>query len=262
MKLTGNGLISAPASNSSIKHGQKAAFSTSSQPVSKKQQKDSKDNNKESIQWLYKRTPNDMTKPRVILGVASFHTIYWSWYCLDFMPAVNASPIENLHIDPVVGYVGMFFSIFVNLGALLYPKSLVSGIGIRDGELCVFTHSTPIMSEAKEGVVYEIGDVKMDPSTQETKKIVETLGGDFGAYRGFVALKADRRRLPYLLQIQDSTEVMDSWMLLQVLVNPQLAKKEIERSSRSKGNDDVDDEKTKRSGKRGGKKSARGRRSR
>lgn len=186
-------------------------------------------------------------KPRVILGLASFHTLYWSWYVVDFMPAVNQSPLEHLHIDPVVGYVGMFFSIFVNFGAALYPWSLISGMGIRGTkELCVFTHTTPLMRPAKKGVVYEIGDVCMDPSTEETKKIVETLEGDLASYRGFVALKANRRRLPYLLQIQDSNEILDSWTLLQVLVNPELAKKEVQRSA------DSGDEssKSKRSGKK------------
>lgn len=189
------------------------------------------DSSEQPIEWLYKRTPNNMLKPRTILGLACFHSLYWSWYCLDFMPAVNQSPLEHLHIDPVVGYVGMFFSIFVNLGALLYPWSLVSGMGLRGKELCVFTHTMITMEEAKEGVVYEIGDVSMDPSAKETKKIVETLQGDIGSYRGFIALKANRRRLPYLLQIEDSNEVVDPWLFLQVLVNPNLANKEIERSS-------------------------------
>lgn len=218
-------------------------FSSTSPSSSEKSPPSPDESEEEPIIWLYKRTPDRMVKPRVILGLATFHTFYWTWYVADFMPAVNQSPLEHLHIDPVVGYVGMFFSVFVNMGAALYPWSLVSGIGIRGkGELCVFSHSLPTMTPATKGVVYEIGDVCMDPSTEETKKVVETLEGDISSYRGSVALKAARRRLPYLLQIEDSNEVLDPWMMLQVLVNPELAKKEVQRSS--------DGGKPKRSGKR------------
>jgi hypothetical protein len=183
-----------------------------------------------------------MLKPRVILGLASFHTLYWSWYVFDFIPAVNQSPLQNLHIDPVVGYVGMLFSLFVNLGAALYPYSLVSSIGLKGGELCVFCHSLPAMKPANKGVMYEIGHVTMDPSTEETKKIVDTLHGDLSAFRGFVALKANRRRLPYLLQIENSNEVLDSWRLLQVFINPEVVKKDMKRINYN--------EEMKRSGKR------------
>ena len=145
------------------------------------------------------------------------------------MPAVNQSPLEHLHIDPVVGYVGVFAALFFNMGAAMYPGSLVSKIGIKDGQLCIFTHSFPTMSQSKKGVVYDIDEVSMDPSTKETEEIVNALGVDLQEYRGIVALKAEGRRLPYLLQFGDDKEVIDSWMLLQVLLNPSIAKKEIQR---------------------------------
>jgi len=239
-------IIPTTTSNTSILR----SFSTSSS--SEKTTSTPQKEKEEPIEWLFQRTPNTMMKPRVILGLASFHTLYWTWYVVDFMPAVNASPLEHLHIDPVVGLVGMFFSIFANFGAALYPWSLVSGMGLKGRELCVFAHTLPTMRPAEKGVVYEIGDVCMDPSTEETKKIVEKLKGDIGSYRGIVALKANRRRLPYLLQIEDSNEVLDSWLLLQVLVNPGLAKKELQRSDAEVG------EKPKQSGGRRAVKTARG----
>jgi hypothetical protein len=156
-----------------------------------------------------------MAKPRMILGLSSFHTLYWGWYAIDFIPKVNASPLEGMHIDPVVGYVGVMLALFCNLGSLLYPWSLISRIGLQGGKLCVFGHSLPTMLPAERGNVYEFGDVAMDPSAQETTRILER--GEFGL--GFISLKAQGRRLPYLLQIQDSAEVLDSWTLLQVLTN-------------------------------------------
>jgi hypothetical protein len=156
-----------------------------------------------------------MTKPRMILGLSSFHTLYWGWYAIDFIPSVNASPLEAMHIDPVVGYVGVMLALFCNLGSLLYPWSLISSIGLQGDKVCVFGHSLPTMVAAKKGEAYDFGDVAMDPSAQETTRILEK--GEFG--QGFISLKAQGRRLPYLLQIQDTAEVLDSSTLLQVLMN-------------------------------------------
>jgi hypothetical protein len=172
-----------------------------------------------------------MTTPRAILGVSTFHSLYWIWYAVDFMPAVNQSPLEHLHIDPVVGYVGVFAALFFNMGAAMYPGSLISKIGIKDGQLCIFTHSFPTMTQSQKGVAYDFEHVSMDPSTKETQDIVNK--GDLQEYRGIVALKAEGRRLPYLLQFGNHNEVIDSWMLLQCLLNPSIAKKEIQRGYRT-----------------------------
>ena len=168
------------------------------------------------ITWLYKRTPDQMFKPRIVLGLSSFHTLYWLWYVIDFIPTVNASPQEYLHIDPVVGAVGIILALFCNLGSLLYPWSLISRIGVQGNRICVFGHSLPTTAPAEKGVAYEYGEVFMDPSSHETKRILDK--GEF--VKGFIALKAADRRLPYLLQIQDTAEVLDSLTLLDMLTNP------------------------------------------
>ena len=168
------------------------------------------------ITWLYERTPDQMSKPRIILGLSSFHTLYWTWYVIDFIPMVNASPQEHLHIDPVVGAVGVMLALFCNIASLLYPWSLISRIGLQGNKICVFGHSLPKLVPAEKGVEYEYGEIAMDPSAQETKRILDK--GEFA--QGFISLKAAHRRLPYLLQIQDTTEVLDSSTLLYVLINP------------------------------------------
>ena len=150
------------------------------------------------------------------------------------MPAVNQSPLEHLHIDPVVGYVGLAFSLFINLGAILYPKSLVSGIGLQcnEGEppqVWVANHSLPGMRPSKTGRLYDVGEVAMDPASQETKRILDTMDGNLREFQGYLALKAARRRLPYLVQIQDPNEVIDPFMLLDILVNPEDAVKQLKR---------------------------------
>lgn len=107
-------------------------------------------------------------------------------------------------------------ALFCNLGSLLYPRSLISRIGLQGNKICVFGHSLPTMVPAEKGVAYEYGEVVMDPSAQETKRILDK--GEF--VQGFISLKAAHRRFPYLLQIQDTAEVLDSSTLLQVLINP------------------------------------------
>lgn len=65
---------------------------------------------------LYKRQPvadknstsgnspatSSYTLLRTGIGFSSFHTMYWLWYVTDFIPAVNASPMEQLHVDPML----------------------------------------------------------------------------------------------------------------------------------------------------------------
>jgi len=57
--------------------------------------------------------------PRGLFGVSTFFQIYWTWYVVDFTPAINKSAqvkyaagqisqetLELLLIDDMMGYVG------------------------------------------------------------------------------------------------------------------------------------------------------------
>ena len=77
------------------------------------------DNDERTWKLLYHRSPNRLTMPRGLFGVSTFFQIYWTWYVVDFTPAINKSAqakyaagqisqetLELLLIDDMMGYVG------------------------------------------------------------------------------------------------------------------------------------------------------------
>ena len=83
-------------------------------------------NNQKDDVIFYERKPAYNKLPQGALGVSVANTVYWTWYTFDFIPTVNASPIEALHVDPRVGLFGIGLGVSINIVTVLYPMSLVS----------------------------------------------------------------------------------------------------------------------------------------
>lgn len=90
---------------------------------------------------LYHRNPSRSTSPRALFGMSTFNLLYWTWYVIDFTPAINQAAqvkadmgqidkqtLELLLVDPTMGYVGLGVSATIWLGAYFYTKQLVSAI--------------------------------------------------------------------------------------------------------------------------------------
>ena len=90
---------------------------------------------------LYHRNPSRATSPRALFGMSTFNLLYWTWYVIDFTPAINQAAqlkadmgqidkqtLELLLVDPTMGYVGLGVSATIWLGAYFYTKQLVSAI--------------------------------------------------------------------------------------------------------------------------------------
>ena len=90
---------------------------------------------------LYHRNPSRSTSPRALFGMSTFNLLYWTWYVIDFTPAINTAAqikaamgqidtqtLELLLVDPIMGYVGLGVSMTIWLGAYYYSKQLVSAI--------------------------------------------------------------------------------------------------------------------------------------
>ena len=85
---------------------------------------DTSNDNERTWKLLYHRSPNRLTMPRGLFGVSTFFQIYWTWYVVDFTPAINKSAqakyaagqisqetLELLLIDDMMGYVGRCCSV-------------------------------------------------------------------------------------------------------------------------------------------------------
>jgi hypothetical protein len=182
-----------------------------------------KDSESKKYRILYERNAERNTIPRAALGVSVFNTTYWTWYVWDFIPAVNASPIETLHINPTIGLFGVALGLMINSVTMLYPMMLVSKVAFSPadgGRLKVWKHDLPLIRPSS--ITYsehELGDIFIDSSSGDARKIVNALDGDLTRFRGHLGISVIDKKLPLLLEIRDEAEVKASNLLFQTLMN-------------------------------------------
>ena len=172
---------------------------------------------------LYQRNSDRNIAPRAVFGVSLFNTIYWTWYSLDFIPAVNASPIEGLHIDPAVGVAGVALGILINSVALLYPMTLTSKLAFSPtaNMYKVWKHDLPFITPSKQPTEYLLGGLSLDHSSSDVKKILTTYDGDLRQFSGHLGIVIKGKKIPMLVEIRDKEELLRPKLMLQALVNPQ-----------------------------------------
>jgi hypothetical protein len=181
------------------------------------------------------------TKPSVTLlrsGLfcSTFHTAYWIWYVTDFMPLVNASPMEQLHIHPLWGYAGITMAVAINVIFIVYPKRFISKLVYRPtmNELVVFTYRLPWMHPGTYASGrFPVGDqatttskiparkptdyFRLDPTSGPGKTIVAT--GDLTSFRGHLVVGSQWPR--YSLDLESKEDLVEPEMLLEILLRPE-----------------------------------------
>ena len=173
---------------------------------------------------LYERSTERNKIPRAALGVSLFNTIYWTWYSFDFIPAVNASAMESIHVDPTVGYVGLALGVLINTATVLYPLSSVSKITLSPTQQIfrVYGYNLPLITPSTSYREYSLGDLTMNPSSTEAKKILHELDGDLKQFSGLFGLRAkSQKRLPLLVEVRQPEEVLRPKLFLESILNPQ-----------------------------------------
>jgi len=196
---------------------------------------------------LFERKTNpSMRLMRSGLALSTFHTGYWIWYITDFVPMVNQAGMQELHIDPAVGYGGLFFALILNAAFAVYPKRLVSKLSYRpqSQKIVVYTHRLPIVRpdpypSASFPVGGGGGDTKTNTATKEntqsprkyfqlndySMKEIQTLAKT----RAFVELghdytgilSAGTRQPLYSISIQGKADVPEPELLLEALMRPE-----------------------------------------
>ncbi len=198
----------------------------------------------DTLTLLYQRDDERNALPKTSFLVSSLNSMYWVWYVADFVPAVNASPVENFHIDPIYGYGGLGLSILIQTAFTLYPLSLVSKIALSptisnsdsgDGkkasatpqEILVWKHTLPLLRTSSKPLVFPVGSISLDRTSENTRVILEDLGGNIGNFEGFLGLKKVKETkqsslasyFPLLVDIRKPSEVCDSESMIQVLLS-------------------------------------------
>jgi hypothetical protein len=198
-------------------------------------------------EWtLFERSTDNYLLLRTGVGFSSFHSLYWLWYVTDFIPAVNASPVSELHIDPTLGWAGLGFALSIQAVFLLYPKRLVSRLALRqrpwpppadaDGErrvginnntsnnhrefeLVILTHTLPLIRPStRPSTVVPVGGVLLDPNSSELQTVLGECSGDLSEFRGVLGM--GRGWPPYLLDVRESSNVPRPGALLSALLYP------------------------------------------
>lgn len=176
------------------------------------------------IVTLYTRNTERNLLPRTAFGMSALNTAYWMWYTLDFIPTVNASPIESIHIDPRVGWGALALGVAINSVTAFYPLSLVAKLEYlpTTQQLQVYRHRLPFLNPSPKPTVHNLGDLSMDPASRDTKQILDTVRGGISKYEGHLGLIVRDSSLPLLLEIRESSqEIHNDEILLQALLNPQ-----------------------------------------
>ena len=176
----------------------------------------------ENLVSLYQRNSERNKLPRTAFGFSLLNTTYWLWYSLDFIPAVNASPIGDLHVNPSIGFGGVALGIFINLLTGIYPSSLISKLAFDTStqQFFVWKHDLPLIRESGEPLVYSLGSLKIDPSSAETQELLEKSS----LYQGHLGVSVGGKLFPMLLEVREPSELLDPQLMLQALLDPQAMK--------------------------------------
>jgi hypothetical protein len=172
---------------------------------------------------LYERGPGRNTLARSGLGFSSFHTAYWLWYSADFIPTVNAAEMHDLHIDPMLGVVGIVFAVSIQAIFFTYPKRLVSKLTWKQDarQLLFYSHNIPFVTSSTTPKIYTLGEGPvLDPSSSDAKHLLGKLSGDISQYRGHMAVAAKGQWPPYLLDLRETSDVVEPELMLEALLSP------------------------------------------
>ena len=172
---------------------------------------------------LFRRGDHKITLARSAFFVSTFHTLYWFWYTVDFVPAINNSPTTELHIDPMLPMVGLFTASVIQAGTVLYPKRLLSKVTWRPKaeQLILYNYTLPFIHPHKEGRIFPLGQVILDASSAEAKKLVFQCESNLSLFRGHLPISKENSWPPYLLDIQQPENVPQPEILLEALMQPE-----------------------------------------
>jgi hypothetical protein len=172
---------------------------------------------------LYERGPGRNALARSGLGFSSFHTAYWLWYTADFIPTVNAAEMHNLHIDPMLGVVGIVFASVIQAIFFTYPKRLVSRLTWKSEarQLLFYSHTIPFVTPATSPTIFTLGESPvLDPSSSDAKHLLGKLSGDISQYRGHMAVAKKGQWPPFLLDLRETGDVREAELMLEALLSP------------------------------------------
>ena len=175
---------------------------------------------------FYEKEPGTLGLVKSGFVVSCFHTIYWIWYCVDFVPTVNAAAMTELHVDPMLPAIGVAFAFAIQAIFTGYPLRLVSKLGWRpsSSQLTIYSHSLPFMKQSSTPTVKPVGEIRLDPTSVEAQNI--TTMGNPQDFTGMLTIGKPGSFPPYLVHVRDGAELKEPELLLEMLLYPERIEEE------------------------------------
>ena len=179
---------------------------------------------------LYERDPGSNNPPRAILGLAYFSSFYWTWYAIDFIPTVNNSSIELLHIQPWWGVAACTVAYAVNIAAGAYCKAMVSKVVLQADAakpVHIYRHSLPFMiASSKAPIECGYGQATLDYNTTEVQNLIDVIHHEPGQQEqhpsvpvsGHLALQIKDRKFPVALYLTSTDDIKNKDLFLDTLL--------------------------------------------
>ena len=183
---------------------------------------------------LYERNSHRLALTRSAFGIACFHSCVWIGYNAYFFPMFEHSDliVNSFSFFPAFGYT---IAAIVQIIATGYPIRLVSRLVWKRNhrQLLLYRYTFPFIRENPEPVVFELGQIVINPLSTEAATILNDLQGDISKFEGHISLQQTRQSffsLPYLLDISESVDVREPQMLFDSLLQPERIRRETYRS--------------------------------
>ncbi|KAL7569076.1 hypothetical protein ACA910_016916 [Epithemia clementina (nom. ined.)] len=181
---------------------------------------------------MYQRNFERLSLTRSTFALSCIHSACWTWYNGYFIPMFQSSPLPALLTDPLFPMVGLSFAILIQSLATIYPIRLVSRLVWRKNkrQLLLYRYTFPFIQEQETPVILELGQIVLNPLSNDAQIILNEFHGDISKYVGHLTLQQQSNSffsLPYVLDIREPQDVPEPDMLLESLLQPERARKDL-----------------------------------
>jgi len=201
----------------------------------------SKDTGHSKSRLLYQRDPERLLFPRYLVGFNMFHSVYWVWYVVDFVPAVAAK--GAFEVNELVGSVGLGLALIMLGGSCLYPRFLVGEISRtqKGNGTIVKCYTLPFvrLETNESATVYPRGKLRIENETARETILKDGKKSLWDVDR-HLGIEAEGSRFPLLIAPLPEEVVRETELASILLETDGIDKQRIKKVKKEKrGNDGV-----------------------
>lgn len=183
--------------------------------------------NKNAI-LLYQRNGQEADfHPKLALTATYITSLYWTWYAIDFLPAIS----RVADVNPYWG-IGACVLGYGTMGvAAAYARSMVSKVELDDqtNTIRVYQHTLPFMQPSKEHSEYPHGEARLDLNSEEVKTLIRNMETGSTTLKGHLPLQLQDRSRPLSVYMTSMADIKDLDLFQKSLIVLPFAKNSAKR---------------------------------